>query len=404
MEYVQMTLNEWVEMKQKLHRELIGVKKSFVRIGFMLRQIDERKGYEQDGYKSIAEFAQKELGLHPSTTTRFMEINREYSIDGYSERLRKEYEELSRSQLEEMLKLPDSDRQMIRPETPREDIRELKRFNTAEKAEGMETEPAAGAEDGLDEAITRFYEDNPAILNGIFCLEEDDYYENAAKELINPSGNRSYRRGVIFMMMYQDKILFKRFGGKPQEMTWAEFLKKTEEIFGEAAAGEKTYENFFGPTDVEAEKASEEPAKKEEEERKVDPEPKPEKEKIAPAQKSADNQKIQKLAGIQESEKEGEKQEKKQEEEQLERQEIEETPGDDHKEDTEKTEERQAHPDVVDSGIKRIEHFRMLGLREMAEYIADAVAEAGAEAEEVEFWKEWLSARVDRNGRELEES
>ena len=50
MEYVQMTLNEWVEIKQKLRQELIGVKRSFVRIGYMLRQIDDQKGYEQDGY------------------------------------------------------------------------------------------------------------------------------------------------------------------------------------------------------------------------------------------------------------------------------------------------------------------------------------------------------------------
>ena len=134
MEYVQMTLNEWVEIKQKLRQELIGVKRSFVRIGYMLRRIDDQKGYEQDGYKSIAEFAQKELGLHPSTTTRFMEINREYSIDGYSERLREEYEDLSRSQLEEMLKLPEEDRAMIEPTASRESIRDLKRFNAAAPA------------------------------------------------------------------------------------------------------------------------------------------------------------------------------------------------------------------------------------------------------------------------------
>ena len=33
MEYVQMTLNDWVEMKRKLRQELLGVKQSFVRIG-----------------------------------------------------------------------------------------------------------------------------------------------------------------------------------------------------------------------------------------------------------------------------------------------------------------------------------------------------------------------------------
>ena len=118
MEYVQLTLDDWIQMKQRL-----GVKQSFVRIGYVLRQIEDQKLYEQDGYKSIAEFAQAEYGLGASITSRFMSINREYSVGGYSEHLREEYAELGRSQLEEMLKLPDSDRQMIQPETAREDIR-----------------------------------------------------------------------------------------------------------------------------------------------------------------------------------------------------------------------------------------------------------------------------------------
>lgn len=150
MEYVQMTLDDWVQMKQKLKQELLGVKQSFVRIGYALRQIDDQKLYEQDGYKSIAEFAQAEYGLGPSITSRFMSINREYSIDGYSEQLRPEYAELGRSQLEEMLKLPDTDRQMIQPETSREDIRELKRFN--------KTEPAAGVADDISQLVEKFYQ------------------------------------------------------------------------------------------------------------------------------------------------------------------------------------------------------------------------------------------------------
>ena len=73
MEYVQMTLNDWVEIKQKLKRELLGIKQSFVRIGFVLRQIDDQKLYERDGYKSIADFAKQEYGLEQSTTSRFIQ-------------------------------------------------------------------------------------------------------------------------------------------------------------------------------------------------------------------------------------------------------------------------------------------------------------------------------------------
>ncbi len=243
MEYVQMTLNDWLEIKQKLRQELLSVKQSFVRIGYMLRKVEEQKGYEQDGYKSIAEFAQKELGLHPSTTTRFMEINREYSIDGYSERLRPEYLDLSRSQLEEMLKLPDEDRAMIQPDTPREGIRELKRFNNAT--------PEAGAST-VKELIENFFHDNKETLNAIFA---EELTIKRFSEIINPSGNRSYKKGLYFLMMYENRIAVKKFGEAPVNMTWDEFKQQTEDIFQEAA-GPDTWRNYFG----EAEKTEQETA------------------------------------------------------------------------------------------------------------------------------------------------
>lgn len=208
MEYVQITLDDWVQMKQKLKQELLGVKQSFVRIGYVLRQIDDQKLYEQDGYKSIAEFAQAEYGLGPSITSRFMSINREYSIDGYSEQLRPEYAELGRSQLEEMLKLPDTDRQMIQPETSREDIRELKRFN--------KTEPAAGVADDISQLVEKFYQDNELILNALYGEEFDEQTINRFIEIVNPAGNRSYKKGLYFMMMYENRVTFKKFGDTPK--------------------------------------------------------------------------------------------------------------------------------------------------------------------------------------------
>lgn len=274
MEFVQMTLNEWVEIKQKLRQELIGVKRSFVRIGYMLRQIDDQKGYEQDGYKSIAEFAQKELGLHPSTTTRFIEINREYSIDGYSERLREEYEDLSRSQLEEMLKLPEEDRAMIEPAASRESIRDLKRFNAARSEQPVtdchQMDGEGQQADKINNLFESFFHDNREELNALFSLPEPagltEEYIREATEIINPGGNRSYRKGVFFMMMYEKKIMIKQFGSTPQELSWAEFLKRTWDIFGEAAAGAKTWDNYFAAevakTDAEEEttETAEEPA------------------------------------------------------------------------------------------------------------------------------------------------
>lgn len=242
MEYVQMTLDDWVQMKQKLKQELLGVKQSFVRIGYALRKIEEQRLYEQDGYKSIAEFAKEEYGLEPSTTSRFMRINREYSVDGYSEILRPEFADLGRSQLEEMLKLPDSDRQMIQPEASREDIRNLKRFN--------KTEPAAGVADDIRQLIEKFYKDNPEILNAVFS--EQEFEEKNIKhfaEIVNPGGNRSYKKGMFFLMMYENRVAIKKFGDNPRDLSWWEFYKITMGIFGDAAAGDKTWQRYFGGED-----------------------------------------------------------------------------------------------------------------------------------------------------------
>ena len=78
MEYKQITLTEWLDIKQKLKEDissaknkLNGLKKDFVKIGYRLRQIDDNELYRQDGYKSIAEFAKAECGLSPSDTTRW---------------------------------------------------------------------------------------------------------------------------------------------------------------------------------------------------------------------------------------------------------------------------------------------------------------------------------------------
>lgn len=262
MKYVQLTINDWLELKHRLKMELQGIKQSFVRIGFALRKIDDQKLYERDGYKSIAEFAEKEYGLQPSTTSRFMDINREYSIDGYSEHLREEYLDMNRSQLEEMLKLPETDREMIRPETHRADIRELKRFNR--------DTPAAGVADDIRQLIEQFIKDNTELFKSIYMTERT---LEEKKELLIPSGNKSYKKGLYFLMMYEESIKVKKFGTDPQTMTWEAFFSVADEIYEERRQQEENEEIVVNETE------QKEPLKTQEDEKALGKEP------VAPAQK-----------------------------------------------------------------------------------------------------------------------
>lgn len=222
-EYTQITLDEWVQLKENLKRDLVGVQESFVRIGYTLRKIEEEKLYEQDGYKNITEFAKTEYGLNPSTVSRFMSINRKYSINGYSDQLRPEFIQMGSSKLSEMLSLPDQDLEMIRPEATRESIRELKQFNR-EEAE-------SGTADDVRELIGKFFEDNADDLEVLRTSEACHTGEvDKLIEIVNPGGTRTYKKGLYFLMMYEQEIKVKKFKGSPQTMSWAEFFSIAKEI------------------------------------------------------------------------------------------------------------------------------------------------------------------------------
>lgn len=225
MEYKQMTLAEWLDIKQKLKQnissakdKLNGLKKDFVRIGYLLRKIDDNELYKQDGYKSIAEFAKAECGLSPSDTTRFIQINKKYSADGNSEELRPEFLEYGQSKLAAMLALPDSDLNMITPQTSREDIRELNRFN--------KSDPKQGADSDIEQLIRDFYVSQELVRKAVAV--KDDVKE--LRELIAPSGSRSFRKGKWFIMFHENKINIKEYAGIVKEISWEEFTATTAKV------------------------------------------------------------------------------------------------------------------------------------------------------------------------------
>ena len=225
MEYKQITLTEWLDIKKKLKEgissardKINGLKKDFVKIGYLLRQIDDNELYKQDGYKSIAEFAKEECGLSPSDTTRFIQINKKYSIDGNSEELRPEFLEYGQSKLAAMLSLPDTDLNMITPETSREDIRELTRFN--------KSVPESEVDNDIEQLIKDFYISQELVRKAVAV--KDNVKE--LRELIAPSGSRSFRKGKWFIMFHENKINIKEYAGIVKEVSWEEFTATTAKV------------------------------------------------------------------------------------------------------------------------------------------------------------------------------
>lgn len=287
MEYVQLTMADYLQSKEEIKKDLGGIVKSFVRIGWQLNRIDKSHAYEMEGYKSIAEFAKAEYDMNPDGVTRFIKVYEKYSVPGDTPELQERYRDFKFSQLTEMLQISEEDREMFEPEAKRESIREFRKFQKENESNpdnllNWKAEP----ENVLEETIFRFFKAHREFLNGVY--EKETLKE--AVELINPSGNSHYRYNTVFLMMYdlEKGIRVCEFGKNPENMTWKNFFELTKKIFGEGA-GEQTWEKCFGETTGEDEQIPGQDSILDHPEYMPQPEessePIPEK-KIAPAQKT----------------------------------------------------------------------------------------------------------------------
>lgn len=245
MEYIQMTLDDWLLEKEAIRKDLCVAAEAFVRIGYRLRRIRETKAYEQDGYHSVSEFAEAEYKISKSTTSTFIKIHETFAKGPNSMELKEPYKGIGSSILGEMLKLSDADRELITPDTTRAQLRELKAFN---KKEPME-------DTGLTETIIEFFREKPEVLNEFYS--SDGYTTGDMEELVdilNPSGSLVYRRGSYMMFFYDlnKGIKYKVFGDpENHSMSYGELFSMMQEIYHDAISGNRTYESYYGKMSVE---------------------------------------------------------------------------------------------------------------------------------------------------------
>ena len=261
----QITLTEWMEMKEAIRKELNNVKHSFIRVGYYLRRIDDEKAYLQDGYDTLADFAREEYGINPTTVSRFMSINRKYSVDGYSRELLPEYDGYKQSVLIEMLALPAEDMEIVTPEMSREDVREMARFNraegrresdqndqdtahrseendqnTVENAQIGEENGPEGAEQAAGSGILS--SDELAFMTAFYAKNEEEEEEleklldagimedRKIQEILAPSGSRTYRSGLYMLIMTDKGVSIKRMGKETISLSYRELMEETADL------------------------------------------------------------------------------------------------------------------------------------------------------------------------------
>lgn len=249
-EYTQITLDEWTRWKEDIRQKLAETAGNFVYIGYRLKQIRDSGMY--DGAANVFEFAQREYGLGKSTVSRFIAINEKYSEGGNSLELKAEFRGFSSSKLAEMLTLPDSELELITERTTIKEIRELKEFNSQEiqpdednlpghyvvtdyipgPPEKASEEPAAEEKPAsltpLEKCLADFFSGRGEVLTGIMeSLKQDPPDYRTAADLMNPSGQSSHKKGMVFLFMYDWKtgVKYKILTQPdPVSLTWPELL------------------------------------------------------------------------------------------------------------------------------------------------------------------------------------
>lgn len=284
-------------VKQEIRDRLNQAAQDFVFIGYRLRQILDSGAYAQDGYSDIYAFAKEEFGLGVSTVSRFMAINKKYSVGGYGEELRIEYQNYGSSKLSEMLTLSDEDLALIDEKTPVSQIREIKGFLKNEPKEeiaGQQSfmnapeidETAAGGGNivshELKPLLADYFTSHTEILKAIFRgIDTESLYEEMN---ITGTGVIKYRTTLLTMHDFEHGIVYRVFGRPtPEKLSWAEFheiiktnLASDYESIMEAAAAKEAEEREIEKAKAEAEqKVKEEKKQPAKTEKKEVPKTKP---------------------------------------------------------------------------------------------------------------------------------
>ena len=186
-----------------IHDELHKARKSFIKIGWYLKHIDDNKMYVQEGYDNIVDFSKDKFNLSQPTTNRFIRLCEEFSVDHNSPELDKKYENFSVSQLIEMVSMKP---EQIEQVTPKMTVREIKEIKKPSR-----------------KAIENFYN----------LYVKDTAYENSREglkeyfiEKFGRSGCGGCQRNVSYECSRRGISL-----NNSSEITWTNLVKEINEMF-----------------------------------------------------------------------------------------------------------------------------------------------------------------------------
>ena len=172
------------EVNQIIKGQFIRAQDAVVTIGYYLRRVYNEQLYHDGGYGSFEDYAREEYGISRSTASRYMDINREFSIDGNSPRIDDRYRNFNKSQLQEMLYLTEEQREQVDVGMTVKEIRQLRHDEEIEEASDAQEqeiqEPSFQLEFETDDGAVDIPEDEPKTIE--FEIEIENLEPEPAEE------------------------------------------------------------------------------------------------------------------------------------------------------------------------------------------------------------------------------
>ena len=241
------TVNNYLTLKQALGNELSRAALSFCRIGYLLKRArDEENILKDSGYDNVNAFALAEFGLDKSQVSRFIRINDKFSIGGYSEHLKSEYEQFGYAKLSLMLLLPDEINEELSPEYSKSDISAIVKDYKEEEAitdmEVMMEDKSDVPDEFIAAVVKELNDEHPEPLEWFEeSIEIADNLGTVAgipdiKEAYMPDGESIYNiriagQGKYMVKMCDDGITITNMRQLDEKspLSWQEFFEAVRE-------------------------------------------------------------------------------------------------------------------------------------------------------------------------------
>ncbi len=244
---------DYESYKEELKGKLDETAGNFIVIGYILKQVRDRRLYLQESYSDIYGFGLGAFGLSKATVSRFININTKFSVDGCSREIRSEYKGYGRSKIQEMLNVDAGDMELVTAATTVGQIKELKRAESAQRQIEQEEREnslplvqmaAGGTGDAAEERAQEEPADPFGKILASFWRENRDLYRKVAAGLvtpgiaaeeISPSGSMTHRDGadIIFFYNIDRGIKLRSYEkGKAEIVTYTyqDLIDKTREL------------------------------------------------------------------------------------------------------------------------------------------------------------------------------